>query len=93
MLHLSNTDDRFICKLIPNLDCIIPKFAGLKRTFELPVEFIDETLTTDFADAIIRETTAPGRRITTRRKSVRDQLAAELILKSYLHDGTTPRTR
>ena len=78
-----------------------PKFAGFAREFgrqlhcrfELPVNFVDETLTTDFADAIIRETTAFGKRITKRRKSVRDQLAAELILKTYLHDCTTPQTR
>ena len=77
-----------------------PKFAGcarefgrqLKCRFELPVDFVDETLTTDFADAIIRETTAPGKRITKRRKSVRDQLAAELILKTYLHECTAPQT-
>ena len=77
-----------------------PKFAGFAREFgrqlhcrfELPVNFVDETLTTDFADAIIRETTAFGKRITKRRKSVRDQLAAELILKTYLHDCTTPQT-
>ena len=73
-----------------------PKFAGFAREFgrqlhcrfELPVNFVDETLTTDFADAIIRETTASGKRITKRRKSVRDQLAAELILKAYLHEYT-----
>ena len=73
-----------------------PEFAGCAREFgrqlqcrfELPVDFVDETLTTDFADAIIRETTAPGKRITKRRKSVRDQLAAELILKTYLHEYT-----
>jgi putative Holliday junction resolvase len=78
-----------------------PEFAGyarefgrqLKCRFELPVDFIDETLTTDFADAIIRETTAPGKRITKRRKSVRDQLAAELILKTYLHESAAPQTR
>ena len=74
------------------------EFAGCAREFgrqlqcrfELPVDFVDETLTTDFADAIIRETTAPGKRITKRRKSVRDQLAAELILQTYLHDYATP---
>ena len=64
----------------------------LRCRFELPVDFVDETLTTDFADAIIRETTAPGKRITKRRKSVRDQLAAELILKTYLHEYTAPQT-
>ena len=62
----------------------------LYRRFELPVDFVDETLTTDYADSIIREITAPGKRITKRRKTVRDQLAAELILKTYLHESTTP---
>jgi putative Holliday junction resolvase len=77
-----------------------PEFARFVREFgrqlqfrfKLPVDFIDETLTTDFADAIIRETTGPGKRITKRRKSVRDQLAAELILKTYLHESTAPQT-
>jgi putative Holliday junction resolvase len=76
-----------------------PKFAGAAREFgkqlhcrfELPVDFIDETLTTDFADTLIRETTAFGKRITKRRKSVRDQLAAELILKTYLHECASPQ--
>ena len=82
------------------LDGSEPEFAGCAREFgrqmhcrfELPVDFVDETLTTDFADSIIRETTAPGKRITRRRTSLRDQLAAELILKTYLHDCTTPQT-
>ena len=81
------------------LDGSEPEFAGcarefgrqMKSRFELPVDFVDETLTTDFADAIIRETTPPGKRITKRRKSVRDQLAAELILKTYLHEHTDPQ--
>ena len=72
--------------------CIREFGKQLQCRFELPVDFVDETLTTDFADAIIRETTAPGKRITKRRKSVRDQLAAELILKTYLHECTTPQT-
>ena len=59
--------------------------------FELPVDFIDETLTTDFADALIRATTQAGKRITKRRKSVRDQLAAEIILKTYLHESIPPQ--
>ena len=78
-----------------------PESAGCAREFgrqlhcrfELPVDFVDETLTTEFADALIRETTASGKRITKRRKSVRDQLAAELILKTYLHECTAPQTR
>jgi putative Holliday junction resolvase len=64
----------------------------LHRRFKLPVDFVDETLTTDFADTIIREITTPGKRITKRRRSIRDQLAAELLLKTYLHECTTPQT-
>ena len=92
--------DALVVGLPLALDGSEPKFAGCARKFGgqlhhrfgLPVDFVDETLTTDFADAIIRETTAPGKRITKRRTSVRDQLAAELILKSYLHDYTTTQT-
>jgi len=92
--------DTLVVGLPLALDGSEPKFAGSTREFgrqlhcrfELPVDFVDETLTTDFADAIIRETTASGKRITKRRTSVRDQLAAELILKTYLHDCTTPQT-
>ena len=93
--------DALVVGLPLALDGSEPEFSGFAREFgrqlhcrfELPVNFVDETLTTDFADAIIRETTPSGKRITKRRKSVRDQLAAELILKTYLHDCTTPQTR
>tara|TARA_Y100000031_G_scaffold108849_1_gene119762 strand:+ start:193 stop:438 length:246 start_codon:yes stop_codon:yes gene_type:complete len=39
MLHLSKTDDRFSWKSNPLFVFISPKFAGLKRTLLLPVEF------------------------------------------------------
>ena len=92
--------DALIVGLPLAMDGSEPEFAGCAREFgrqlhyrfELPVDFVDETLTTEFADVIIRETTASGKRITKRRKSVRDQLAAELILKTYLHECTTPQT-
>ena len=92
--------DALVVGLPLALDGSKPEFVGYAREFgrqlhcrfELPVDFVDEALTTDFADAIIRETTATGKRITKRRKSVRNQLAAELILKTYLHESTTPQT-
>ena len=92
--------DALIVGLPLAMDGSEPEFAGYAREFgrqlhyrfELPVDFIDETLTAEVADVIIRETTASGKRITKRRKSVRDQLAAELILKTYLHECTTPQT-
>lgn len=61
--------------------------------FHLPVNFIDETLTSSSADAIIRDTTISGRAITNRRKTVRDRLAAELILQTYLHEYPNSKTR
>jgi len=92
--------DALVVGLPLALDGSEPEFAGCAREFgrqlhsrfELPVDFVDETLTTDFADAIIRKTTPSGKRITKRRASVRDRLAAELILKTYLHDCTAPQT-
>ena len=92
--------DTLVVGLPLALDGSEPKFAKSTRKFgrqlhcrfELPVDFVDETLTTDFANAIIRETTPSGKRSTKRRISVRDQLAAELILKTYLHDCATPQT-
>jgi putative Holliday junction resolvase len=69
------------------------QFGGqLNSRFKLPVHFVDETLTTDFADAIIRETTGSGKRITARRKLIRDRLAAELILTTYLNEYTITET-
>ena len=65
----------------------------LTSRYKLPVNFVDETLTTDYADAIIRETTRHGKRIHSRRKSVRDQLAAELILTTYLNEYNSPKSR
>ena len=78
-----------------------PQFARYARDFgkqlhtrfKLPVDFIDEKLTTESADAIIRETTAPNKQIKKRRKNIRDQLAAELILQTYLNENNTPQTR
>jgi len=58
----------------------------LQYRFNLPVSFVNEALTTDLADAIIRETTPPGKRITRRRKSLRDQIAAEFILQTYINE-------
>jgi putative Holliday junction resolvase len=76
-----------------------PDFARQSRTFgkelynrfHLPVHFIDETLTSNSADAIIRETTTSGKSITKLRKTLRDQLAAELILQTYLHEYPNSR--
>ena len=65
----------------------------LDLRFNLLVCFIDETLTTDYADAIIREETRSGKRITSRRKSIRDKLAAELILMTFFNEHKNAKPR
>ena len=58
----------------------------LQTRFGRNVRYIDETLTSDAADTLIRETQPAGKPITRRRQKVRDQIAAELILQTYLHE-------
>lgn len=58
----------------------------LTTRYGLPIRTVDERLTTQQADALIQDSTPTGKSITPRRKSLRDQLAAELILKTYLND-------
>jgi len=58
----------------------------LQTRFGRNVRYIDETLTSDAADTLIRESLPAGKRITRRRQKVRDQIAAELILQTYLHE-------
>ena len=58
----------------------------LTTRYGLPIRTVDERLTTQQADALIQDNTPAGKSITPRRKSLRDQLAAELILKTYLND-------
>lgn len=56
------------------------KFARrLRARYNLPVEFIDETLTSAIAESQLRET-----RTRKARKSDVDALAATMILQSYL---------
>ena len=58
----------------------------LTTRYDLPIRAVDERLTTQQADALIQDSTPAGKSITLRRTSVRDQLAAELILMTYLSD-------
>jgi len=60
----------------------------LEKRFDRTVFFVDETLTSDYADSIIRTNTGRGKRITLRRRASRDMIAAELILQTYLHEHT-----
>ena len=52
----------------------------LRGRFALPVEFGDERFTTREAALALRDTTARGRN----RDSVRDQVAAQILLQAYL---------
>ena len=64
------------------------KFAReLGNQFELPVELVDERLTSVAAEASLGEAGVASRK----RKSLADQVAAQLILQSYL-DNVAART-
>ena len=63
---------------------------ALEKAIPVPIELLDERLTTEEAHRYLREPDAPGRRRTTSRKRQRrvreqvDQVAATLILETYL---------
>lgn len=61
-------------------------FAELLSPLNLPVEFVDERLTTVMAEAVLLE--ADLRR--DKRKQVRDKVAAALILQTWLDQRTQP---
>ena len=60
----------------------------LHRRFELEVILVDERLTTVSADQLLREATAPGKSLNRKRIKHRDNLAAELILRTYIEDNS-----
>lgn len=61
----------------------------LKATFDLPVDFEDERLTTVEAERMLVEEADTSRK---KRKQVIDKLAASLILQNYL-DRQGPLTK
>ncbi|GAX08726.1 Holliday junction resolvase [Secundilactobacillus silagincola] len=61
----------------------------LKQTFDLPVDFEDERLTTVEAERMLVEEADTSRK---KRKKVIDKLAASLILQNYL-DRKGPLTK
>ena len=61
----------------------------LKETFGLPVDFIDERLTTVEASRMLIEEADASRK---RQKQVIDKLAAQMILQNYL-DAKGPLTK
>lgn len=81
---------KIILGLPLNMDGTEGERAGRTRSFaeklrqrvDVPVEFMDERLTTVEADGILEES-GVRREI---RKQMIDQVAAQLILESWLHD-------
>ncbi|TPR53652.1 Holliday junction resolvase RuvX [Apilactobacillus kunkeei] len=63
--------------------------AMLKEKFNLPVDFVDERLTTVEAERMLIEKADTSRE---KRKKVIDKIASELILQTYL-DGKGKLTR
>ena len=64
------------------------KFGAVAgRRFGLEVVYVDERLTTAGAEALLIERTAPGKSLTQKRLKHRDNLAAELIVRTYLEDN------
>ena len=60
--------------------------AELASRFNLPVDYIDETLTSRAAENLVSEATPSGKRIIGKRQELRDQIAAELILSTYFYE-------
>ena len=57
------------------------------RRFALEVAYVDERLTTAGAETLLRQRTAPGKSLAQKRRKYRDNLAAELIVRTYLEDN------
>ncbi len=60
--------------------------AELASRFNLPVDYVDETLTSRAAESLVSQATPPGKRIIEKRQELRDQIAAELILSTYFYE-------
>ena len=56
--------------------------TALARRFKVPVAEVDERYTTEIAQQVLDESTLPRHR----HRSVRDQVAAQLILQAFLDD-------
>ncbi len=60
--------------------------AKLGQRYDLPVHFIDETLTSRAAETLVSQAIPTGKRVTGKRQGLRDQIAAELILCTYFNE-------
>jgi putative holliday junction resolvase len=67
------------------------RFAdALGTRYNIPVTLVDERLSSNEADVLIRQSAPSGRSLTRKRQKVRDSVAAELIIKTYLNDNPAP---
>ena len=62
----------------------------IQQRSSLEVLMVDERLTSNEADALIRQSMSSGKAITRRLEQHRDSLAAQLILNTYMNDNPTP---
>ena len=60
--------------------------AELAARFKLPVDYIDETLTSRAAENLVFKATPSGKRVIAKQQQLRDQIAAELILSTYFYE-------
>ncbi len=58
----------------------------LAKRFSLPVSYVDERLTSAEADNALRQTLAPGKKLTEKKRKARDAIAAKMILESWLNE-------
>ena len=65
--------------------------AELASRFNLPVDYVDETLTSRAAESLVSQATPHGKRVTGKRQELRDQIAAELILSTYFYEQNHQR--
>ena len=87
--------DLLVIGLPLNLDTTESETSSQARMFgqwlsevtEKNIEFVDERLSTLEAESLLQEATPAGKKFQHKRKKVRDQLAAELILATYFEDN------
>lgn len=56
---------------------------ALSKLLDIPVSYADERYTSAAADLILREQQQPGKKLTARKVSLRDSIAAQLILEAF----------
>lgn len=78
-LSADGSDDNPMCKAARKFG------VTLKSRFSLPVDYVDERLTSAEADSALRETLGAGKKMTEKKRKARDAIAAKLILESWLN--------